>query len=83
MSGPHIIVQLDFPFSILNLIKMELIRQTFAECKQNKRAALVAYITAGFPTVEESIDAMLGLENGGAGMVSLSLSLSFAWILMN
>ena len=46
---------------------MDLIRETFAKCKQNKRAALVAYITAGFPTVDESIEALLNLECGGAG----------------
>lgn len=46
---------------------MEAIKQTFAKCKAQKRAALVAYITAGYPTVEEAVDILLGLENGGAG----------------
>ena len=46
---------------------MEHIKQTFAQCKVEKRAALVAYVTAGYPTVEESVDVMLGLEAGGAG----------------
>jgi tryptophan synthase len=48
---------------------MDHIKQTFAKCKEQKRAALVAYITAGYPTVEEAVDIMLGLENGGAGTV--------------
>jgi tryptophan synthase len=47
---------------------MEGIKSTFAKCKEQKRAALVAYITAGYPTVEETVDILLGLENGGAGM---------------
>lgn len=47
---------------------MDAIKQTFAKCKEQKRAALVAYITAGYPTVEETVDTLLGLENGGAGM---------------
>jgi len=47
---------------------MDAIKQTFAKCKEQKRAALVAYITAGYPTVEEAVDILLGLENGGAGM---------------
>lgn len=47
---------------------MEHIKNTFARVKQEKRAALVAYITAGYPTIEESVDIILGLENGGAGM---------------
>lgn len=47
---------------------MDAIKQTFAKCKEQRRAALVAYITAGYPTVEEAVDILLGLENGGAGM---------------
>lgn len=46
---------------------MDAIKQTFAKCKEQRRAALVAYITAGYPTVEEAVDILLGLENGGAG----------------
>lgn len=46
---------------------MEAIKQTFAKAKQARRAALVAYVTAGYPTAEETIDIMLGMENGGAG----------------
>lgn len=47
---------------------MDLIKQTFAKCKQEKRAALVAYVTAGFPRLGDTVDILLGLENGGAGM---------------
>lgn len=50
---------------------MEHIKATFAKVKQEKRAALVAYITAGYPTPEEAVDILLGLENGGAGMITL------------
>lgn len=46
---------------------MDAIKQTFARAKQEKRAALVSYITAGYPTVEETVGILLGLENGGAG----------------
>lgn len=46
---------------------MEHIKNTFAKCEQQKRAALVAYVTAGYPTIEETVDILLGLENGGAG----------------
>lgn len=31
----------------------------------------MAYVTAGFPTVEEAVDIILGLEAGGAGMQHL------------
>lgn len=47
---------------------MEAIKATFAKCKEENRAALVTYVTAGFPTVDETVDILLGLENGGAGM---------------
>lgn len=46
---------------------MDHIKATFAKCKEQKRAALVSYITAGYPTVEETVDILLGLESGGAG----------------
>ncbi len=46
---------------------MEQIKATFAQCKSEKRAALVTYVTAGYPTAEETPDIMLGMEAGGAG----------------
>ncbi|RAO67699.1 uncharacterized protein BHQ10_003711 [Talaromyces amestolkiae] len=52
---------------------MEAIKATFAKCKQEKRSALVTYVTAGYPTVEETIDILLGLENGGADVIELGL----------
>lgn len=50
---------------------MEHIRQTFARCKEQRRPALVTYMTAGFPTAEETPAIMLGMEAGGAGIPSL------------
>lgn len=55
---------------------MEAIKATFAKCKQENRSALVTYITAGYPTVHETVDIMLGLENGGSGMFNRFFSLS-------
>lgn len=51
---------------------MEHIRSTFAKCKAEKRAALISYITAGYPSVDETVDVLLGLENGGAGRLCIS-----------
>lgn len=48
---------------------MEAIKATFAKCKEEKRSALVTYVTAGYPTVGETVDILLGLENGGAGEI--------------
>ena len=50
-----------------NQLNMEHLRQTFTLCQQQGRPALVTYVTAGFPTVEETPAVMLGLEAGGAG----------------
>ncbi|KAI9754624.1 MAG: tryptophan synthetase [Lichina confinis] len=52
---------------------MEAIVDTFARCKAQQRAALVTYVTAGFPTLEETVDVMLGLEAGGADVIELGL----------
>lgn len=48
---------------------MEGIKQKFAQCKREGRTALVTYVTAGFPTPEETADILLGMEAGGAGML--------------
>lgn len=47
---------------------MEQIKQVLLNAKQQKRAVLGAYVTSGYPTVEETGNILLGLENGGAGM---------------
>ncbi|KAH8699220.1 bifunctional tryptophan synthase [Talaromyces proteolyticus] len=52
---------------------MEVIKETFAKCKAEKRSALVTYVTAGYPTVDETVDILLGLENGGADVIELGL----------
>ncbi|KAL4893216.1 tryptophan synthase beta subunit-like PLP-dependent enzyme [Aspergillus ambiguus] len=52
---------------------MDAIKQTFARAKQQKRAALVSYITAGYPTVEETVDTLLALENGGADVIEMGV----------
>lgn len=53
---------------------MEQIKQVFSYAKQQNRAVLGAYVTAGYPIVEETVDILLGLANGGAGMYWLSPS---------
>ena len=46
---------------------MDHIKHTFAQCAREKRPAFVAYVTAGYPTADETVDILLGLEAGGAG----------------
>jgi hypothetical protein len=46
---------------------MEDLRNTFARCQQENRSGFVTYVTAGYPKVAESVDILLGMEEGGAG----------------
>ncbi|KUJ13513.1 tryptophan synthase [Mollisia scopiformis] len=52
---------------------MEGIKNTFAQCKKENRSALVTYFTAGYPTPEETVDVMLGMEAGGSDIIELGL----------
>lgn len=52
---------------------MEAIKRTFAQCKQEQRSALVTYVTAGYPTPEETPDILLGMEAGGADLIELGM----------
>ncbi|KAI9820723.1 MAG: tryptophan synthetase [Pycnora praestabilis] len=52
---------------------MEGIKSTFAQCKEEGRAALVTYVTAGYPTPEETVEILLGMEAGGADIIELGL----------
>lgn len=47
---------------------MEAIKQAFAGSKAQCRAALIAYLRAGCPTVEETPEIMLAMQAGGAGI---------------
>ncbi|KAL4999770.1 tryptophan synthase beta subunit-like PLP-dependent enzyme [Aspergillus recurvatus] len=52
---------------------MEQIKQSFAKAKQQNRAALGAYVTAGYPTVDETPRILLSLESSGADMIELGM----------
>jgi tryptophan synthase len=52
---------------------MEGIKNTFARAKRENRIPFVAYTTAGYPTIAESADILLGLEAGGADIIELGL----------
>ncbi|KAK7978791.1 anthranilate synthase / indole-3-glycerol phosphate synthase [Apiospora saccharicola] len=49
------------------------LKQTFQRCKDQKRAALVTYVTAGYPTPEVMPDVMLGMQKGGADIIELGI----------
>ncbi|PHH62735.1 hypothetical protein CDD81_6723 [Ophiocordyceps australis] len=52
---------------------MEAIKQTFKRCKAQNRAALVTYVTAGFPRPEETPSILLAMQRGGADVIELGV----------
>ncbi|KAK0642917.1 tryptophan synthase beta subunit-like PLP-dependent enzyme [Cercophora newfieldiana] len=52
---------------------MEALKQTFARCKAQNRAALVTYVTAGFPLPEDTPNVLLAMERGGADVIELGV----------
>ncbi|KAI8958281.1 tryptophan synthetase [Daldinia sp. FL1419] len=52
---------------------MEALKQTFRRCKAEKRAALVTYVTAGYPKPEDTPDILVGMQKGGADVIELGV----------
>ena len=52
---------------------IQLLRETLAAAKAEDRAALIAYLPAGFPTVDGGIDAIKAVFDGGADVVEVGL----------
>lgn len=48
----------------------------FAACREEERAALVLYTTAGFPTPEAGLDVLLALSDHGADIIELGVPFS-------
>ncbi|KAI1434035.1 tryptophan synthetase [Xylaria sp. CBS 124048] len=52
---------------------MEHLRQTFRRCKAENRAALVTYVTSGFPKPEAMPGILLAMQRGGADVIELGV----------
>ncbi|KAL2148882.1 hypothetical protein VTH82DRAFT_1568 [Thermothelomyces myriococcoides] len=52
---------------------MEAIKQTFQRCKAENRAALVTYVTAGFPTADSTPNVLLSMQKGGSDIIELGV----------
>ncbi|KAI1382897.1 tryptophan synthetase [Hypoxylon trugodes] len=52
---------------------MEALKQTFKRCKAENRAALVTYVTAGYPKSEDTPDILIGMQKGGADVLELGV----------
>mmetsp|Transcript_42790 Transcript_42790/g.107991 ORF Transcript_42790/g.107991 Transcript_42790/m.107991 type:complete len:157 (+) Transcript_42790:236-706(+) len=53
------------------------LKAIFAEVREKKkRAAFVAYTTCGYPTIEDTVSIILGLERGGADVIEVGVPFS-------
>lgn len=53
-----------------------LLRQAFENAKKEGRNALVTFMTAGYPTLEDTIQIMKGFQDGGVDVIELGLPFS-------
>lgn len=49
------------------------IRQRFEKCKAEGRKGLITFTTAGFPTMEQTPEILLAMQNGGSDIIELGL----------
>ena len=49
---------------------------SFSSLKSSGRSAMVPYLTCGFPRAEDSVDLLLGLQEGGATMIEVGVPYS-------
>lgn len=52
------------------------LKETFARCKKEGRNALVNFITAGYPLVEDTVPVMLGMQEAGVDIIELGVPFS-------
>ncbi len=55
---------------------MSLIRKRFEDARKEGRAALVLYVTAGYPSIEATVDILLACERAGGDVVELGIPFS-------
>lgn len=49
------------------------IRATFEKAKNERKPVFVAYMTAGFPTIEETVPILLAFQEGGADIIEVGV----------
>ncbi|KAM6516790.1 anthranilate synthase / indole-3-glycerol phosphate synthase [Fusarium solani] len=52
---------------------MEDLGKVFRNCRKEGRPVFVAYVTAGYPTIDASVDILLGMQAGGADIIELGI----------
>jgi len=54
----------------------QLLRDVFAGCKKAGRPAFVGFLTAGYPTLPETVPLLLAMEKGGADVIEVGVPFS-------
>ena len=49
------------------------LKDAFADARAEGRAALIPYLTAGYPTKDETVDLLLATQAGGADVIELGV----------
>ncbi|RIA95747.1 tryptophan synthase beta subunit-like PLP-dependent enzyme [Glomus cerebriforme] len=49
------------------------LNQVFQRCREQKRPVFIAFVTAGYPDPEETVEILFGLEAGGADIIELGI----------
>lgn len=52
------------------------LRKAFIKAEDEGRSALVIFITAGFPTLEDTVPVLKGIQDGGADVIELGIPFS-------
>lgn len=52
------------------------LKETFQRCKKEGRNALVNFITAGYPTIEDTLPILKGMQDGGVDIIELGVPFS-------
>ncbi|CDO77645.1 hypothetical protein BN946_scf184963.g2 [Trametes cinnabarina] len=55
---------------------MEAIKKVFAEKNNSTSPALVTFVTAGYPTVKDTVPVLLAMQEGGADIIELGVPFS-------
>lgn len=53
-----------------------LLKETFQRCKKEGRNALVTFITAGYPTIEDTVPILQGMQEAGTDIIELGVPFS-------
>jgi len=54
----------------------EALRRTFAECKKAGRPAFIPFLTAGYPTPQDTVPLLLAMEKAGADIIEIGVPFS-------